>query len=400
MSYRIRQRKNGTLEVDIITRTATGECIRERRRSPVTGKDATRRWAEQRERELALRGKPKPVAEPTRQTVPTLREFSIEYLAHARARSKPKTVDVREQQLRTSLLPWFGDTPLDQIDARALARFTSARAGDFKKLRSSSKTSTQRVAPRTVNAELALLSSMLRTAAKWGIIESAPQVERLRATDKPIAFLTEDEVAHFLAAAEKHRGWHLWMLVALRTGLRRGEMLALRWSCVDFDRQHVLVSRNYSERGGFGSPKGNRSRVVPLASDVFRELLERRGEPDALVFPNRDGGPLSRASVACAVRRVCDLAGLTRVNVHALRHTFASLAVQKGVPLRQVGEWLGHASIQQTLVYSHFAPSFGADAIERLVPSSGLRLVARGALVDCPSDEQPVTPKKRTKSRA
>jgi integrase len=400
MSIKIRQRKNGTFEVDIIVTTPSGVKLRERRRSPVTSKSGSLRWAQERERELAMRGRTKPASKEVR--TPTLREFSSEYLAHAEALNKPKTLEVKRQQLRTSLLPALGDMPLDRIDARTIARYASARLGQPTKTRSVSKTSSKKVARRTVNLELGLLGRMLRTAAKWGIVHAVPEIDRLPVHEEPRRFLDIEQAQRFLDTAKaEHPAWYLWSLVALRSGLRRGELLALTWNAVDFERRQINVVASYSEIGGLGSPKGGRSRVVPLARDVLEALRAEAGDLDALVFTNRDGGRLTASAVDCAMRRIGKLAGLGRVRAHDTRHAFASACVMRGVPLKQVSEWLGHTSITQTLRYSHFAPSFGADAIERLVPSTGLRLVdGRGQGVDCPSEAPSEKPKTRVKSRA
>jgi integrase len=178
--------------------------------------------------------------------------------------------------------------------------------------------------------------------------------------------LTPGEVAALARAAESEQDEGL-VVTAAFTGLRLGELLALRWIDVDFAKRLVHVRRAYTH-GELGPPKSGRVRSVPLIDDVVRVLdrLSRREHfvgTDDLVFANTVGNPLHDSKLRRRFYRALDRAGLKRVRFHDLRHSFGTLAVQV-FPLSDVKAYMGHADIQTTMVYVHHVPA--DDAAERL----------------------------------
>ncbi len=157
-------------------------------------------------------------------------------------------------------------------------------------------------------------------------------------------------------------------LTAAMTGLRRGELLALRWQDVDMSAGVIRVRRNYT-RGEFGTPKSRRSsRSVPLAARLRRELEVHRdtslhlGDAD-LVFCHPGTGTVYdpsrlRKRFQAAARR----AGLRPVRFHDLRHTFGTRMASAGAPLRAVQEWMGHSDYRTTSLYADFAPDLSQGA--------------------------------------
>ncbi|HIA00863.1 MAG TPA: site-specific integrase, partial [Myxococcales bacterium] len=152
---------------------------------------------------------------------------------------------------------------------------------------------------------------------------------------------------------------------ALRTGLRRGELMALRWEDVDLKASKLFVRRNVW-RGQITTPKNGRMREVPLSPEAVRVLRGHRHMRSELVFCNEDGSMVGRKQMRNIVPRVCRRAGLRRVQWHVLRHSFASQLVLAGVPLKAVQELLGHRDIKMTMRYAHMAPSALSDAVSKL----------------------------------
>jgi integrase len=148
------------------------------------------------------------------------------------------------------------------------------------------------------------------------------------------------------------------------TGLRRGELLALRWCDVDWLAQKVRVRQNYV-RGNFGTPKSKRStRSVPMALEVAAELerlshTSRWCDDDDLVFGHpATGEPLYVAGIQRRMRKALKAAGLDPSHVfHDLRHTFGTHCAAAGVPMRTLQEWMGHKDIKTTQRYADYAPS-------------------------------------------
>lgn len=186
-----------------------------------------------------------------------------------------------------------------------------------------------------------------------------------------IRFVTLDEINALAdaAVAGPYRALDRAMyLTAAMTGLRVGELIALRWRDVDFVAGRVRVRRNYV-LGEFGTPKSRRSsRSVPLDDSLAGELdrLARAAareqaepDPDALVFPSpHNGEPLSKGQILRRYRRALKAARLdTTHRFHDLRHTFGTLAAAQGVPMRLLQEWMGHRDIATTQRDADYAPS-------------------------------------------
>jgi integrase len=156
------------------------------------------------------------------------------------------------------------------------------------------------------------------------------------------------------------------VLVALNTGLRRGEILQLEWKDVDLDSKWVTVSGAIAKNG--------QTRRLPLNAEAaailqaWRQFRSRRASA-ARVFPGSDGDGLQRIDKAW--RSLIEIAGIENFRFHDLRHHFASRLVRSGIDLNTVRELLGHADISMVLRYAHLPPGRPATAVERVVPCSG-----------------------------
>jgi integrase len=148
-------------------------------------------------------------------------------------------------------------------------------------------------------------------------------------------------------------------LTAAFTGLRRGELIALRWRDVDVEGDTIRVRASYSE-GGLSTPKSGKVRSVPMSPNVAAALTKLRERPnwtgdDDLVFAGRSGGYLDGRSLRRRYQAALDEARLRRLRFHDLRHTFGTRVI--GVAdIRRVQEWMGHADIKTTMRYLHYAP--------------------------------------------
>lgn len=208
-------------------------------------------------------------------------------------------------------------------------------------------------APATINKELGLLRHAYNVAIKeWQWTDRNPvacvSLERVRPHRE--RWLTRDEEARLLEAAAP---WLRPVIVfAVNTGMRRGELMALSWPHVDFERSTATVATS----------KTDRPRTVPLNASSLAVLLER--EPSrvrsTLVFV-ADKDAVSKAFVA-AVRH----AGIPHIRFHDLRHTFATRLVQAGVDLYVVQRLLGHASPTMTQRYAHHSPDSLRPGVNRL----------------------------------
>jgi integrase len=163
----------------------------------------------------------------------------------------------------------------------------------------------------------------------------------------------------------------MWLTAAM-TGLRQGELLALRWRDVDWLAGRLRVRRSFV-RGEFGTPKSHRSsRSVPLADRVAAELdtyhrTTAYGADDDLVFGHPHlRTPMERSRLLKRYKAAAKAAGIRDVRFHDLRHTFGTRMAAAGVPMRTLQEWMGHRDYKTTLIYADYAPiAHGRELVER-----------------------------------
>ena len=224
-----------------------------------------------------------------------------------------------------------------------------------------------------------ILRRGLAQAVDWHLTQRnvADVVKPPRPVPKEIVALSTDETRRLLDAAAEDRLEALYVL-AVHTGMRQGEMLALRWQDVDIENAVLSVRRTLTRRGGkiaFGEPKTKKSRrsirLTPQAVDALRAHLERQlrdmeilgdhYQDQGLIFTTNTGAPINpsnlrQRSFTPLLKRV----GLPHMRFHHLRHTCATLLLSRGVHPKFVQELLGHATIAITLdTYSHVMPSMG-----------------------------------------
>ena len=171
--------------------------------------------------------------------------------------------------------------------------------------------------------------------------------------------LTADQLSAFFREARDSGVYELYYL-DLATGLRRGELLGLKWTDIDLDRGVLKIQRAISRQNGkvVEAPlkTKNAYRTLPLSADAIDVLKAQKNKVGSSewVFPSPTGDPMSPDSVLHMLQRVLKRAGLPRIRFHDLRHTFATMALQNGVDVKTVSSMLGHYSAGFTLdTYAH-----------------------------------------------
>jgi len=291
----------------------------------------------------------------------------------------PKTAEGYEHIVRRHLVPALGSLSLTGLKPEHLQRYYS------EKLSSGHCKCAGGLAGQTVRHHHTVLHKALQTAVEWGLLSRnvADAVRPPRVQRREMHIWDEDDITRFLEAA-KGTPYHALFYLALFTGMRRSELLALRWQDVDFILSRVCVSRSLHRlRGGsivFRSPKtakGRRTVALPPSAILLlkehweKQKLERAmvGEPltdDDLVFSHLDCKPLLPDSVTHAWVKLVRRVGLRGIRLHDARHSHASLMLKHGVHPKVVQERLGHSSIQITLdTYSHVAPGLQEAAAKR-----------------------------------
>ena len=268
----------------------------------------------------------------------------LRYIEHDRGR-KPSTVRGYRSAIDAHLLPAFGTLALEEVTTKAIERWLAGYEGSA----------------RSRNKLLIEIHGILRRARKvYGLRENAAaDVEKLSARQSgDIRGFSPEEVWALVRAAASEQDGALFLTAAF-TGLRMGELLALRWRDVDFPGATIRVRASYY-LGQLTTPKSGKVRAVPMAPDVATALaqLGRREHwlgDDGLVFVGETGTYLDGSALRRRYKAAIAAVGLRPLRFHDLRHTFGTRMIAKA-DIRRVQEWMGHADIQTTMRYLHYAP--------------------------------------------
>ncbi len=280
----------------------------------------------------------------------TFAEFSRQWFkTYVKSNNKYSEQLNKESIFRAHLLPYFGNKPISQIKSLDIENFKA-----FKKKAG--------LKNKTINNSLIALSKCLKTAKSWNIIESSPEVKLLKVEPQRFDFLTEDESTTLINHCD---GLIKDMVtVAIFTGLRFGELIALDWSDVDFQERVITVRRSITS-GRIGSTKSNKIREIPMTNEVY-EVLAVKQKKQGFVFTKEQNRPLSPVSCLKWLHKACAKADIRNVGWHNLRHSFASSLARQNVPVISTKEIMGHSDIRTTLRYSHINLAAKREAIAML----------------------------------
>lgn len=284
----------------------------------------------------------------------------LRYIAEDRGR-KPTTLEDYRSIIDVHLLPAFGERRLEDISPVMIENWQAQLARREYRGRL--------LTPRTRNKVLVVLHGIFQRARKvWGLpLNPVAQVERHPERNSgDIEVYSPEEVHALVRAAADERDAAVYLTAAF-TGLRMGELRALRWREVDFSRSVVRARASYAA-GYVSTPKSGKVRSVPLVDDVARRLaaLSARGwftEDDDLVFCELDGTWLNDDRLRRRYATAVAAAGLRRLRFHDLRHTFGSLAITQA-DIVEVQAWMGHTDVKTTMRYLHYRDR--GQAAERL----------------------------------
>lgn len=313
----------------------------------------------------------------------TLEKFARDHWqAGALLALKPSSAKYYNFQLDNNVLPALGSHRLCDVTRPVIQHFL------LEQRRSGYSSS-------SVHGIHTILGKVLQAAVECGYLETNPARaisigERDPKRERKLLSLTEIRTL----LTNLTDPCRTIVVVAVLTGMRIGEILALRWKRLDFLRGTIEVAESYSN-GQFGTPKTKSSRRVIPMSTSLREYLEahklrcRRTSSEDLVFCTATGTPLSSANLYNRVLApTCDRVGLSRVSWHSFRHTNGTLLGEVGESVKTGQALLGHSDLETTLnVYMHAIPDSQRRAVERVaevvfpdVPKSGPVVVPTGRL--------------------
>jgi integrase len=305
----------------------------------------------------------------------TLGSFLLdEWLPAKRAGLRPSTFNSYDRMLRLYVAPTIGETQLSAVDGSMLNAL-------YARLLAEGRMDTRRrlgtgLAPKTVRNLHGVLARAFRDAVRWGRLVRNPSdtADPPRGRAPEMKAWTADELRAFTAAMSRHRWAGVWALMAT-TGMRRGEVLGLRWSDVDLAAGTVTIRSTrirYANRVDTSTPKtarGNRTISIGPATVAALKAWKRtqNGERllmgagwedhDGLVVTVADGSAPNPEAFSNLFHKLVTRAGLRPIRLHDLRHSYATAALASGVPVKVVSQRIGHADITVTLkVYAHVMP--------------------------------------------
>ncbi|MPZ68810.1 MAG: tyrosine-type recombinase/integrase [Actinobacteria bacterium] len=306
-----------------------------------------------------------------------------QWLPAIRASVRPSTFESYRMTVEKHIALTIGGTKLQAVTP---AKLNALYADLLAKGRSDGKGG---LSPKSVRNCHVIIRKALGDAVRWSLIARNPAAfaeppKLTQAGDRTMMTWTPQQARSFLQALSDDRLYAAWLL-ALSTGMRRGEILGLRWSDTDLETgklaiRQTLITVNYEIQ--FSTPKTSRGRrsiaLDKTTANVLRahrkaQLEERmaigatRYIDNDLVFCRLDGSPMHPDLFSQTFDRAVAKSGLPRIRLHDLRHTYATISLEAGVHPKVVSERLGHATVAFTLDrYSHAVPGMQEDAAEKV----------------------------------
>ncbi len=266
-------------------------------------------------------------------------DFAKEYLDYAKINKRSW---LRDECSLKRLLPHLGDLLLSKIAPHHIEKYKKSRLDDG-------------INPSTINRELACLKHMFTIAERLGKFEGknpVKEVNFLQERKRVMKILDRDEIGRLVYAATAPI--KPIIIMALNTGMRKGEILNLRWNDIDFIEHYIYLKKT----------KSNVMRKVPMNS-VINDMLNKIERDGDYVFANPETG-LPYTDIFHQFKAACEDAKINDLRFHDLRHTAASLMVMGGVDLVTVKEILGHSTIEMTMRYAHPTPENKRKAVSVL----------------------------------
>ncbi|MDX1484013.1 MAG: site-specific integrase, partial [Alphaproteobacteria bacterium] len=276
-----------------------------------------------------------------------------------------KNIDRKQAQLDQSLVPYLGNKPLSKITAFDVERYKKNRLGQPVRSRKALKRGEQHptVKPSTINRELATLSHFLNKAVEWGWIQHSPaKIRKLKEDTGRIVYLTAEQAEALLEAAkaDQNRQIYPFILIGLRTAMRKSEILSIRREHIDLSARTIYVPD--AKAGARTQP------ITPDLAEFLEGYTETLPKGAEWLFPSlgaRSGHTVDvrKPFVRCVERSGLDPKQVVR---HTLRHTAITHLVQAGVDLPTVKRISGHKTLAMVERYAHQSGAHIAEAMEKL----------------------------------
>ena len=289
--------------------------------------------------------------------------------AYAKVKVRPSSHQTYKGYIENHIKPNIGDIPIEKLTSLQLQKFYRLLLTEGRIPRIESEKQPRGLSAKTVRNINQVISSAMDMAVRHKLILSNPTegCELPKVEHREMKTLPAEQLGAFLREAKESGVYELYYL-DLATGLRRGELLGLKWEDVDLQNGVIHVRRQVARVDGevkeLPLKTKNSYRNISISQDAVAMLTEMEAHRSSdYVFPSSTGGPISPDSVNNMLHRVLKRAGLPSIRFHDLRHTFATLALQNGVDIKTVSGMMGHFSAGFTLdTYAHVTTSAQKEA--------------------------------------
>jgi len=274
----------------------------------------------------------------------TFRELAEKYLQWTKGRQRSHEV---KRYIIQSLVKKYGEFELTEITNLTLEQLQSEMLGQGKTV-------------ATVNKVTNVLKHMYTKALEWemipeDVLKKIRKAKPLKGENKRLRFLSREEISRLVDACDPHI--RPIVVTALNTGMRKSEILNLRWDQIDFQHGFIYLDKT----------KNYERREIPLNQTLRETLLALPRRIDSpYVFVNPKTGKPYTKDLKRSFQRACKKAGIRDFHFHDLRHTFASQLVMSGVDITTVSKLLGHKSLKMTLRYAHLSSAHLEDAVKKI----------------------------------
>ncbi|KXG78245.1 tyrosine-type recombinase/integrase [Thermotalea metallivorans] len=297
-----------------------------------------------------------------------LKDVAEEWKRYAKKNLAAQTYARYDDIIRLSIIPKLGNMKISKIKTLHLQKYINDLEMDGKSY-------------GTINNHYFCLKSILEQAVRWQLIPQNPILGIVKPKKNYRSFKVWDIdiVKKFLSIIED-KPYYIAYLIALTTGMRQGEICALRWEDYD-EAQGTLTIRHSMQRNmELKEPKTGKTRKIALMEETKRALKKQRirqkelklmlqdeYEESGYICTNPSGQPYNPKTLLSTFKRIVEHSGLPQIRFHDLRHTFATIALKTGIHVKIVSEILGHSKIQMTLdLYSHVLPNMQKEATNLL----------------------------------
>jgi len=299
----------------------------------------------------------------------TVENFLEEWIEIKKPSLRPNTALQYESLIRNDIIPNLGSIKLHQIKLQKINRF-------YRKLAEEDR------GVRTIRLIHSVFHSALEHALRMGLINKNPSHGAILPRKKyhEMKIFNEDQVFSFLIATKQSRFWLLYKL-AFVTGMRQSELLGLKWGDIDWKKRTIKVQRQAQQVNGQGivflPPKTRAGiRQIIVGNSILRELSDYKEGQDKirinrrenwqendLIFATGNGTPFSQSNLMRDFYKLLDGSNFPRIRFHDIRHTAASLMINRGIPIVVVSKILGHSKPSVTLnIYSHCVSELQQEA--------------------------------------